>query len=263
MINHHRTLLLNVDGTNNPGSEFPGEEYVDPAFRARRLPTFLQNLRQEFFGSDPDRLMLNYRLRQIMGAIHATDLDEYTRVQDSRITYLPFRPRKLFAEETFTPQVTVLSGTDLEVVGDPTPIDALGKARQSWAITVISITNVRVVRQVTVQSSLLQEYTVTSGLTDLLDLTGSGYSFRVRDPSPGEEFRVEVNVRPQKDLGEIVANVDAMSEVIKLQLFGLTRDEPWETLRNIWQDRKEVPWRVAALTVAMALRTDEQITDGS
>ena len=116
-------------------------------------------------------------------------------------------------------------------------------------------------RQVTEQSSLLQEYVTTGGLTNLLDLTGSGLQFRIQDPTPGDEFRVEVSVRPQRDLGQIVANVDVMDETIKLQLFGLDKDEPFQTLRNIWNQRKETPWRVASLAVAMALRTREQLAN--
>jgi hypothetical protein len=196
-----------------------------------------------------------------MAAVHATDLDEFTRVQDPRISYLPFRPRKLLSDEVFTPQVSVIEGVGLEVSGRPTSVDDLGIVRQTWAISVVNVTNVRVVRQVKVQSSELQEYTVTSGLTNLLDLTGSGFEFRIQDPTPGDEFRVEVNVRPQRTIGQIVAMIDALDETVKLQLFGLTKDEPWETLRNIWQDRNETPWRMASIAVAMALRTREQLAN--
>lgn len=261
MINEHRTLLLNIDGSNNPGSDFPGEEYVDPTFKSKNLPGYLRELHHVIYGSNPDRLMKNYRLRELMAAVHATDLDEFTRVQDPRISYLPFRPRKLLSEEVFTPQVSVLQGVGLEVVGTPDPVDDLGIVRQSWAISVINVTNVRVVRQVEVQSSGLQEYTVSSGLTNLLDLTGSGFQFRIQDPSPGDDFRVEVNVRPQRTIGDIVATIDALDETVKLQLFGLTREEPWETLRNVWRDRKETPWRMASIAVAMALRTREQLAN--
>lgn len=257
MINHARTLLLNVDGRNAPGLDFPGEEYVPESYRARKLPSYLKLLRKELFGSDPDRMMLNYRLRELFSAVHATDVDILARSLDSRITYLPFRNRGLFNESTFAPQVTTIAGTGLDISGSPAPIDDLGRSKAEFAVVLTGGSQVRVQKLTPIKSLSLETFTISNSLSSLIDLGDSGYQFRVENPAAGDEFRVKLFTRPQKDLGQIVANVDALSADVKLELFGITNVEPFLSLRNIWQRRNETPWRIAALVLAIALRTSK------
>lgn len=263
MINHIRTLLMNVDGSFRPGEDGIGEEYVDPDFRVRRLPSYLQTLRKEFFGSDPDRLMLNYRLRQIMGAIHSTDLDEYARADDPRITYLPFRQRQLFDVSTFTPSANLISGTAVDFSGTAAMIDDFGRVETRFAVTLLGGLQVRVEQQTPPTSVVTSDYTVSAGFSSPITLGGSGYYMRFQNPVTGNEARVTTRSRPQRDLGEIAANVDELSEEVKLQLFQFDRIDPFLTLRNLWERTNEVPWRIGALTIAMALRTAEQPANGT
>jgi hypothetical protein len=89
MINHIRTLLLNRDGDHGYGYDYPGEEFVLPTFRAKTVPTFLKGALRSLFGSNPDRLYLNYRMRQIASLLHSTELEEFVVLPDSRVTYWP------------------------------------------------------------------------------------------------------------------------------------------------------------------------------
>src|SRR5690606_37703460 len=82
MINHVRTLLLGLPGAASPGYQTAGEEFVDPTFQPVALPTYLAAVRRTLFGVDPDRLMLNYRLKQLLEVIHATELAEYVTFLD-------------------------------------------------------------------------------------------------------------------------------------------------------------------------------------
>lgn len=86
MINHARTLLMNVAGAPGFNGEL-GEEIVPPDFIPAALPGSINTLRRTLFGADPDRVMLNYRARQLMQVLHSTPLVEYVTSLDSRITY--------------------------------------------------------------------------------------------------------------------------------------------------------------------------------
>ena len=88
MINHVRTLLLNRGRDGTPRTS-PGEEYVPPTFAPRALTTPLRTAFTTLYGGDPDRLMLNYRLRQLTALLHSTELEEYVLAKDPRVTYLP------------------------------------------------------------------------------------------------------------------------------------------------------------------------------
>ena len=65
MFNHIRTLLLNLPPVV-AASGFPGEEIVPDTFQSLTLPGYLQTARAALFGTNPDRAMLNYRLRQFL-----------------------------------------------------------------------------------------------------------------------------------------------------------------------------------------------------
>lgn len=84
MINHLRTLLLNQDGTPAVDPTTPGEEYVSPRFRAVPLARPLLPLRALLFGTNPDRLFLNARLRQYLTVLHVCGMDQ---AEDSRLSY--------------------------------------------------------------------------------------------------------------------------------------------------------------------------------
>src|SRR5271166_5753626 len=90
MINHLRTVLLNVSGSNLPPDNYPGEEYVPPTYYARVLRGGVAQAYQLLFGSMPDRALLNLRLRELLSIIHSTELAIYATNLDSRITYLPW-----------------------------------------------------------------------------------------------------------------------------------------------------------------------------
>jgi hypothetical protein len=82
---------MNV-GHDGHGIDELGEEFIDPLFVPRHLPPGMQSMHRILFGSVRDRLFMNYRMRQIMQIMHASPLEQDLLVQDSRITYLPFKP---------------------------------------------------------------------------------------------------------------------------------------------------------------------------
>ena len=119
MFNHARTLLLNISGSNNPGSSYLGEELVPADYAAITLPSYIENVRRSLFGADPDRAMLNYRIRQLLTLIAGTDLQEYITDLDSRITYTLGKDKTLAEHEMWSPVLSQYGGTsdDIATVG--------------------------------------------------------------------------------------------------------------------------------------------------
>jgi hypothetical protein len=85
MINHVRTLLANA-----PANTADGWEYVPADFTPRQLSSTISRIRRFVFGLQPTPTALNYRLRQVMQLLHATELETYVLAKDPRVTYLPF-----------------------------------------------------------------------------------------------------------------------------------------------------------------------------
>lgn len=99
MINHARTLLLNQPGKNyTPG--FLGEEYTPANYVPVSVPSYVVFPRKILFGTDPDKVFLNFRARELMGLIHATELAEFVYSFDPRVTYWPEDRNEFFSAPT-------------------------------------------------------------------------------------------------------------------------------------------------------------------
>lgn len=174
MINHARTLLMNVNG-NQAVSE-PGEQYVPIEFSASSLPTYLQLIRSRLFGASPDRAMLNYRLAQYMSVLNTTRMRDFVTELDPRITYSNDNA-ELFNAATYQP---VFYGPSLlSLQGTPTPPDAGGSMYFSYTLNLVN----RTVTQHSPQQSVTPfNFTGTAGLSEPVSLPGSGYSVLIASP---------------------------------------------------------------------------------
>ena len=140
MINHARTLLLNVDSrTYMP--DVLGEEYI-PTYQAAVLPTYLNTARNLLLGSAPDRVFLNFRVQELLSFIHRTELAEFVYALDPRVTYWPKPQSEFFrAKTTVTSLKTV--GTDesrLYLNGTLKPDNSKGRAFKEYTIKLINNT---------------------------------------------------------------------------------------------------------------------------
>lgn len=260
MINHARTLLLNVKGSDTGLGGYPGDEFIPPDFEPIVLPGYLQRIREQLFGSVPDRVMLNYRARQYMGLLASTELQEFVTDLDPRITYDILPEDQLF-ESLFTPQIQKLGSTvsDLFLVGKPGPPGQAGRTTHSWRIDVTSGTNVKVTRQTPVQQISIQEYTITEGLSSLIDLVGSGLQARF-ESGVGSEWLVSVVTRPEQQLGSVLANLEVVGQDNFLALFGYgtpkAAQEPFKTFRNLINHHHELAYRLGAFLLAWIYQAD-------
>lgn len=258
MINHARTLLLNRHGAGYGGR--PGDEYIPPEFREiSPLPGYLQNLRSQLFGSDPDWFFLNYRVRQCLGLLHSTELAEFVVALDPRITYdlteSSLLPDSLY--ELTTPDESIY------VIGKLGLPDRYGRAAHSWKLT-DNDGEVEVARLTKPVQTVTQSYTVDGGLSSPIALVGSDAAVRIR-PQSGRVWRLSGYARPQASLGQLAAAVAGSSAVYMNALFGIGTAsgaaEPWLTFRNLWYDHPELAYKLGGLLLAVIYRMEERRTN--
>ena len=137
MINHARTLLLNKSA-NNYQPDTLGEEYVPAGYSALTAPDCVQTPYRIIFGTNPDKVFLNYRLHELLNLIHNTELNEFLYKFDSRVTYWP-RLAKPFFSGGIRGVLSKVGGYDLSrlaIVGAVTANNILGMAMHEYVIKV-------------------------------------------------------------------------------------------------------------------------------
>jgi hypothetical protein len=140
MINHARTLLLNkANDTYLPG--VIGEEYMPP-YSPVKLPSYLMTSRKILFGTDPDKVFLNFRLHELMNLIHQTELGEFVFALDNRITYDPLAANEFFMAQRQIKLRRLIGldigqiGTRLFVTGQVKPDNVIGRAYRNYIVEV-------------------------------------------------------------------------------------------------------------------------------
>jgi hypothetical protein len=97
-----------------------------------------------------------------------------------------------------------------------------------------------------------------TGLGTPFDLPGSGLNGRFHEGvPPGTAWVVTCLARPAADLGGVVAALEAIGEDAMLALFGVAPAEPYRTWKALWYSAAPLPYRLGAVLLALAARTDE------
>ncbi len=257
MINHGRTLLANQPAYNGDFTTYVAEEFTPDEFLPLELTPELRRVRLTLFGAWPDRDMVNYRCRQLLTVLHHTPWQAYLLDLDSRITYAVDRANELVPASRFGVTVTQIAGgspESLPVFGYPSAPDPGGRCRLRYNVTVMTSSSVRVARTTRPVVSNTESFAMTSGLSDMLPLVGSGYNFRLTDNDTSLAWIVEILNRPQFDLGTLLADVSGTNQGDLETL--LDGPEPYRTFRNLW-GQKELPGRLAGLVLGVVYRTNE------
>ena len=88
MINHARTLLLNLSSGVIGAPEFPGEEIIPTQFAPLQLPLSLKYIYSILFNNVNDRLTFNILAANYMAILHSVPLTRgWVQSLDKRITY--------------------------------------------------------------------------------------------------------------------------------------------------------------------------------
>lgn len=138
MINHARTLLLNMPAIGAAIQTETAAEYVPPTFKPVSLSSPLRTLRRVLFGSDPDPRFLNLRVRELMSYLHQTELEEFVYALDQRVTYWPVQETEFFDSTKKTLSVTQIKGPPrrLTVTGTFHADNSVGRTLQQYLLTV-------------------------------------------------------------------------------------------------------------------------------
>lgn len=255
MLNHARTLLLNISGDSNPGADFLAEEIVPAEYRKLELPNALNQVRRQLFGSDPDRAMLNYRTRQLLKLLHSTELLEHVVDLDPRLSYDTAADSEIVLDTAFQPQVSAINSPDLRVLGSPVAPDARGRLAYAYVLrTVGSTQEVQEIQPYAGQQTYGYEF--TDGWSPPIVLPTTGYSVSLPEVDDGY-WKINFMLRPQWDLGQIAVALESIGEPTMLALFGVSRDEPWNTFRYLWYQHTELPYKLGGLLLALIYRTEE------
>ena len=243
MINHYRTALLNISGSNWPGLEYPGEELVDPMFRQKPMSGYVSTVHRLIFGESPDRAYLNYRLRQLTTMWHDGDLHEAVTAKDSRLTYWPMQ----FASTMAGYGVVKVEGVnsifaiDYAVFNVPTADDKLGRSQFILDLEVsgdtCSVTDERTGDRYTASSS----GSYFNVLNDIKLSLGNGH------------YRAAAFLKPGKDIGQVLADCEALiGSDVELQLFSGKED-----LKQLWRRSDSLADKMGALSLALSIEMDK------
>jgi hypothetical protein len=262
MINAARTLLLNRQPENVAFGGQPGDEYLPTDYSPLQSPpAYLRNLRATLFGVDPDRVYGNYRVRQYMALLHATELVQFVTELDPRITYNVDNP-DLNSDALFGIQTP---NDFIHVIGELGAPDITGRSYNEWDIAVLTGSTLAVTRRTKPQQYSVQEYVFSGGLSNAMSLVGSEAKFKISDGSV-QSWTVRGYARPQRDLGEILVELESTGTPYLNQLFGvgtpLAASEPFKTFRNLWFQHPELAYRLGGLLLAVIYRTEELRTNG-
>ncbi len=224
---------------------------------------FRHPTRRILFGSSPDRLYLNYRLREYMTLLHTTELAEFVTDLDPRVTYWPLRDTTIFAD-TFKNQVSLISGSAIAtivVLGEETPNHVLGQLRKEFRITVEGAEQIRIDRLTLPTATETVAVPTTNGLTTPIELPGSSVKFRIQTGDTdndltglvGTVWLLETRARPTQGLDMILSRLQTgLGPVPLLEFFGLGQQDPQKTLRNLWQTSPYLPYKLGALLLGLA-----------
>lgn len=205
--------------------------------------------------------MLNFRTQQLLCLIHASELEEFVLAKDPRITYLPFGDSMLRAVVR-GPIVTQVAGDrKLLYLIRPTAGESYGRLKQQWRIEVTDSDTVTVQSYGEDGVSLTSElsYTVTDGLSSILAVPGSSLQFRFQD-GVGSAWQVDALTEPTLSLAGTLQTLEtSLSGQVREALFGQPgiKPEPYKTFESLW-DLHDVPaYRLGAVALALAYRTEE------
>lgn len=266
MINHARTLLINVAGTTSQRQD-AGEEYIPPEFAPVTLPSYLLSARRLLLGASPDRYFLNFRVRELMRYLHQTELADYVYALDPRVTYWPEQsvPTLLKDEHKTVELITGPADTQLFFTGQLVADNARGRCLNEIVASVVSDGPDVVLRiEQPGRSAIDNVLTVVNNLSDAVPFGQTGLQVRISKPTPGSLWRVTTVAKPASAITGVLPLLEIIGEPTLLELFGvLTTTEPYATFKNLWADNKTPVYRLCGFTLAMIYRTDEVRKNGN
>lgn len=260
VINHARTLLMNVNGSARPAATFFMEEYIPPDFEAQELSSSLQDVYNVLFGSNPDNAFLNFRARQYTYVLHSTEFAQYVTNLDPRVTYLNDRSIVDASQTALIEPLNLLAIADLFEIGTVEATPSVPQMLPSWQLEVLAALYVRTIHE---KSGRVLDTVVTiiDDLTNVIPMAGqANYGVRVQ-ASPtlavGAKWRITKPVFPDADLTQLVADLETVEASLN-RLFGVA--EPYRTFKELWNKHALLSYRLSGALLAFVYRAEEART---
>lgn len=268
MINHARTLLINVSGVSNQHQEI-GEEYIPTNYAALLLPSYLQRVRRILFGTAPDRYFLNFRVRELMAHLHQTELAEFVYALDPRVTYWPESARPFYDTEKrlVVAQYFGLNTQPPFLRGDLFADNARGRSVREFTLRAIETDGdwEAILAPIGDRGdSVTTPLMFSSNLSQTVPLDNTGVYFQIPRPPMTADWTIYTRVRPGNILTTAVPVLDVLGEPLFLELFGVgTGQEPFATFKQLWFDHPNPIYRLGGLVLATIYRTNEVLQSGA
>lgn len=248
MINHVRTVLMNMPGPSQPRLDTIYDAYV-PEYTPVVLPPALWRIRKALYGTAPDYQGACMRTAQLLALVAGTPYASHLTHKDPRITYdfssqTAHRLPEVFATVTgeTCPDAIRVSGTFSPDVGT-------GRSVATWAIRWEDGAG-------TVTSTETPQTQVEAGLS--VPLPGSGLVVTTPTLPENETWRIS----HRSMVGGLVAAVDSVleSESDIRALFPAAMSEPMSTYYAL-TSHAMFPYRATGVVLALATQM-EALRDG-
>ena len=137
-----------------------------------------------------------------------------------------------------------------------TTVQGSGTGAAQGKAAVFCATPVLVIEQQAPVYALAQHsYTPEAGLTTAFSLPGSALQVRLDKGLIGH-WAITATTTPTAELVEIVNQLDALGADTWQQLFGVNPVKPYASWAALWRSNQPLPYRLGAVLLAVAARTD-------
>lgn len=242
MINHARTLLVNVSGELQPQYGIAYDAYI-PKYDKLALRGDLALVYKSMFGNKPDYQGLCFRVAQCLSTISSTPYSRYLYALDSRITY----DFSAYRSDVFPEVVAKRStGDTLTITGQYSIPEAEGRADALWQIK---------------WSDGVGSVTSTEGRDTTIDfnkslrLPNSNLFVESSSVVDGEQWDIRFRDIPHNFSGVMDRLLD--SDKVVASLFGSSVSEPFSTFYAL-TTHAMFPYRASGLLLAYVYKLEEQ-----
>lgn len=258
MINHIRTLLLNQGAETKPEPDFPGEQFVPETFKPIQLPSSVMRFRNTVFGRNPDRLMLNYRLWQLLMLLHSTELSEYVTALDKRVTYWP--PRR---ERGFSDAFIIVPPAPVHLLGNLEPSHD-GQLQHRFLVTYLGGNNVKTQRLTPPMSTTTVSAGNDGSVTSPQPLPGTSLKFEFQLPLAvaSRPYALTIRKRPAMELPQVLLALESTITEEDFESFFATGFDEMRTFIKLYREHKQLPYRLGGITLAVAYMTEHARVNG-
>jgi hypothetical protein len=255
MINHARTLLLNVSGSNRPTLGTYGEEYI-PTFSPVNVPTYLTKLNTTLFGLNPDYVFMNYRARELMSVLHSTEFRSYVTDLDSRIAY-DLQDNTFFDIDFGSVIDTITANNNLSpsIIGTYIANSVSGRMYDTWTVTlgngsvtsVNNITNSANGEAWSIAGNISPAYALgESNLSIIFSQTGAPLA-------ASGAWKVTSLAKPAS-ISNLEVKIKTLGAEHMTSLF--SGDEPYKTFKALWETHPQFHYRLTGILLAMIYKTE-------